>query len=461
VQLLGLLVPTDRLVPVTDRLDEMGATYLQTDETSPRDATVLYVPVPRGGAEPVLDKLYDIGLPEESYAVITDGDVAADADLGLSELDDQYVEGPDEGPGIDNSSLRERAEDLTPDRRTYVAFAALSAVVAVAGLLLSSATVVVGAMVIAPFAGSSLSAAVGAVISDREMAINSISSQLTGLLVALLGAVGVSLLVRSTSFVPPSLAVTRLDQVASFITPSLLALAIAVAAGAVGALALATDLPTAITGIAVAAAIVPAAAAAGVGIVWNEPLVVIGAIVLLVMNVVAINLTAYVGLVALGYRSSIVAGAREQLTLSLRTGAYTIVVVFVLALALAAFGTYQFLTFEQSVNSEVQTTLDSDTYEALELMGVSTSYTGDVFNVGGQSSVIVTVGRSAEVEYPLLANLLRDRISSATNRPVTVQVRFVDYEQAQAPTSARSMPDSGLSTDAAVGRQGSSRVVAP
>ena len=53
-------------------------------------------------------------------------------------------------------------------------------------------------------------------------------------------------------------------------------------------------------------------------------------------------------------------------------------------------------------------------------MGVSTSYTGDVFNVGGQSSVIVTVGRSAEVEYPLLANLLRDRISSATNRPVTV-----------------------------------------
>lgn len=41
------------------------------------------------------------------------------------------------------------------------------------------------------------------------------------------------------------------------------------------------------------------------------------------MNVVAINLTAYVGLVALGYRSSIVAGAREQLTL-----------------ALAAFGTY-------------------------------------------------------------------------------------------------------------------------
>jgi hypothetical protein len=42
------------------------------------------------------------------------------------------------------------------------------------------------------------------VISDREMAISSIVSQLTGLLVALLGATEVSLLVRSTSFVPPS-----------------------------------------------------------------------------------------------------------------------------------------------------------------------------------------------------------------------------------------------------------------
>jgi uncharacterized membrane protein len=117
------------------------------------------------------------------------------------------------------------------------------------------------------------------------------------------------------------------------------------------------------------------------------------------VNVVAINLTAYVGLVALGYRSSIIAGAREQFTFSTRTGAYVLaIVVFVLALALATFGTYQYLIFQQSVNSEVQTTLDSDTYEALELMGVSTSYTGGGFNVGGQSAVTVTIGRTAEVE---------------------------------------------------------------
>jgi hypothetical protein len=63
-------------------------------------------------------------------------------------------------------------------------------------------------------------------------------------------------------------------------------------------------------------------------------------------------------------------------------------------------------------------------------MSVSTSYTGDVFNVGGESAVTVTVGRSSNVEYPLLAPQLQTRIGAAINRPVTVQIRFVDYEQA-------------------------------
>jgi hypothetical protein len=69
-------------------------------------------------------------------------------------------------------------------------------------------------------------------------------------------------------------------------------------------------------------------------------------------------------------------------------------------------------------------------------MGVSTSYTGGVFNVGGESSVTVTVGRSSDVDYPELPAVLQERISEAANRPVSVQVRFVDYEQASAGSSA-------------------------
>ena len=78
-------------------------------------------------------------------------------------------------------------------------------------------------------------------------------------------------------------------------------------------------------------------------------------------------------------------------------------------------------------------------------MSVSTSYTGDVFNIGGQSSVVVTVGRSSDVEYPVLPAILQDRISTAAGRPISVQVRFVDYEQVQADSSSSriSAPSAG------------------
>lgn len=432
VQLLQLLVPTDRLVPVTETLDEMGATYLQTDETSARDATVLYVPVPRGGAPPVLDRLYDAGLPEDAYALATDVDTATGADLGTDALADRYVEGPKGEAGIDHTSLRERAEDLTPGRRTYVAFAALSAIVAVAGLLLDSAIVIVGAMVIAPFAGSSLSASVGAVISDRDMVTDSVTSQLLGLVVAFLGAIAMSFLLQYTLFVPASLSISQVEQVGSFLTPSLLAVAIAIAAGGAGALALATDLPVSIAGVAVAAAIVPAAATAGIGVVWGQPLVVAGAVVLLAVNIVAINVSAYLALVALGYRSSVVRSVREDLTLDVRTGAYALVLVFFLVtLAVTSVATVQYLSFEQATNGEVQDTLGGEPYSDLDLMSVSTSYSAGVID-DEAPSVTVTVGRTSDVEYPLLPTILQNRIEAATGRSVTVQVRFVDYDQASA-----------------------------
>nr|WP_229380088.1 DUF389 domain-containing protein [Haloterrigena salifodinae] len=58
--------------------------------------------------------------------------------------------------------------------------------------MLESPIVIVGAMVIAPFAGSTLSASAGAVISNREIVVDSATSQVTGLVVAYVGAVVMS-----------------------------------------------------------------------------------------------------------------------------------------------------------------------------------------------------------------------------------------------------------------------------
>ncbi|WP_049981832.1 DUF389 domain-containing protein [Halolamina rubra] len=438
MRLVQVFVPAEEQAAVREALGEMGVEFLFTDADGRRDGKLASVPVPAGAVDTVLEQLYDAGLDESTYTVVTDVERATVPNV--EEITDRYVEGPTGDRGVSNDEVRERATDLTPDTVTYLAFAIASAVVAVGGLLLDSAIVIVGAMVIAPFAGSTLSASVGAVVSDREMVVDSASSQVAGLAVGYLGAVAMSLALQRSGFVPSTLDVGHVGQVGAFVTPNVLTLAIAIAAGFAGALALATDLPVSIAGVAVAAAIVPAAAVAGIGTVWGEPLIVAGATVLLLMNIVFINLTAYLTFLALGYRSSAVFDIRETATVSLRTGAYAVVVLaFLLVAVLTAGGTYQHLVFEQRANDAVQEVLDDDQYSSLELAAVETEY-NDAGVFSDEVSVTVTVGRSTDLEHEGLAAALRGAIGAATERSVGVDVRFVDYQHAAAVGDDRDGP---------------------
>jgi len=430
VRLIQVFVPSNDHDAVREALSEMEVEFVFSDADNNRDGSLANVPVPTGAVDAILDRLYDAGLDEDTYTVVTDVDRAnvPNAD----ELADRYVEGSKGKRGVSHTELRERAGGLTPDTATYLAFAFASVIVAVGGLLLDSAIVIVGAMVIAPFAGSTLSASVGAVISDYDMVVDSATSQVTGLVVAYVGAVAMSVFLQQSGFVPATLDVGRIGQVGVFVTPNLLTLVIAISAGFAGALALATDLPVSIAGVAVAAAIIPAASVAGIGTAWGQPLVVAGATVLLLMNIVFINLTTYLTLIMLGYRSSVINNVRKNADISLRTGAYAIVVLlFLVVFAVTAFGTYQHLVFEQQVNDEVQDVLGGDEYSALELVDVGTEY-NDASVFSDEVTVTVTVGRSSDLEYERLAADLQNQINNGTDRSVQVSVRFVDYQHAPA-----------------------------
>ncbi len=428
MRLIRVLVPSDDHETVREALSEMEVEFVFSDTDSHRDGSLANVPVPAGTVDAILDRLYDAGLDEDTYTVVTDVD-RANVPNG-DELRERYVEGPKGKRGVSNVELRDRAEDLTPDTATYLAFAIASVIVAVGGLLLDSAIVIVGAMVIAPFAGSTLSASVGAVISDYDMVVDSATSQVTGLIVAYVGAVTMSVFLQQSGFVPATLDVGRIGQVGAFVTPNLLTLVIAISAGFAGALALATDLPVSIAGVAVAAAIIPAVSVAGIGTAWGQPLVVAGAIVLLLMNIVFINLTTYLTLIVLGYRSSVINNVRENADISLRSGAYAIIVLlFLIVFAVTAFGTYQHIVFEQQVNDEVQDVLGGGEYSALQLAKVGTEY-NDAGIFSDEITVIVTVGRSSDLEYERLAEDLQNGIGNETDRSVRVDVRFVDYQRA-------------------------------
>ncbi|WP_254546794.1 TIGR00341 family protein [Halomarina pelagica] len=429
MRLVQIRVRNESQESVLGVLDDADADYVIADEAAGNESSIIYFPLPDGAVDEMLDRLRSDGLEDDAFTIVTEIETATTP--GLDELEGRYTQGPDDEVGLSHAELRTKARELTPQRSMFVLFAAVSSIVAAAGLLLNSAIVITGAMVISPFAGSSLSASVGAVIGDYESIIDSFESQLLGLVVAIAGAVVAGFVFRWGYLVPPTIAVENIGQVSSFSAPAVLTLTIAVFAGGAGALALATDLPVSIAGVAVAAAIVPAAAAVGLGVVWRQPLLALGALALLLINVVLINLTAYLALWAFGYRSSSSNELRNAVSFDRRTvaGILGAAVVGILIVGVLI-STYQYFIFTQTVNRNVNDVLTQSEYSRLELERAHAAY-GGASLVGDQrpASITVVVSRSSGERYPRLSRTLQRRIVEDTNRAVTVQVRFLDYQR--------------------------------
>ncbi|WP_135304283.1 TIGR00341 family protein [Haloarcula amylovorans] len=428
MRLIQLRVGDEEEDAVIDVLDEENIEHIAAAERDDSDAIILYFPLPDGAVEKVLDRLYDAGLDEDAFTIITD--IQSATTPTFDELESKYTQGPDDEVGLSHATLRANAREVTPGRAMFVIFAALSAIVAAAGLMLDSAIVIVGAMVISPFAGSALSASVGAVIGDYPSILDSIKSQLLGLVVAVTASTAAAAVFKWGYLVPPNLAIENISQVSAFSIPIVLTYVIAIFAGAAGALALATDLDVSLAGVAVAAAIVPAAAAVGIGIIWRDPTVVFGALVLLLMNLLLINLSAYVSLMLFGYRSSPSTRLVEYVTLDPRAVGYAVVGAVVLVALLGAIAsTYQYLAFVETANHNVEDVLTQQRYEELELIDVQTDYGAQLLRKGDSDTVSIVVGRSSDRNYSALSATLQREIAEDTPREVAVEVQFADYQR--------------------------------
>lgn len=429
MRLVQIRVPDDVLDDILNTLDDANADYAIADGGADSKASIVYFPLPDGAVESMLDRLRENGLDDDVFTIVSQIETATTPHF--DELEGRYTQGPEEEIGLSHAELRTKAQELTPETPMFVTFAALSAIVATAGLLLNSAIVIVGAMVISPFAGSSLSASVGAVIGDYDSIFESFRSQLLGLVVAISSASVAGLVFQRGFLIPPVLAVGNIDVVSSFSTPTLLTLTIAIAAGTAGALALATDLPVAIAGVAVAAAIVPAAGAVGLGIVWRQPLLGLGALAVLLMNMVFINITAFLALWSIGYRSPSNSTIVESLQLDQHTIIYTIGAAAVLfLLVVMAVSTYQYFLLGRTVNHNVNDVLSQPSYASIELIQIQTDYGGGTIVDGSKNaSVTVIVRRSSNETHPHLSGALQRQITADTNRPVAVSVQFIDYQR--------------------------------
>lgn len=185
--------------------------------------------------------------------------------------------------------LRENAEITSP----YMVMMILSTLIATFGLFADSSPVIIGAMILAPIIAPIVSFSMGMVRYDVRMLKTGIKTIIAGTIVSLLFAAAVSLII-------PLRIIT--SEVEARLSPTLLDMGIAVASGVAAAYAHAKEgIAKSLAGVAIAVALVPPLAVAGIGIGWWDWEVFSGAFLLYLTNLAGIIMFAGLTFLFLGF----------------------------------------------------------------------------------------------------------------------------------------------------------------
>lgn len=426
MRLVQVFVPHGDLDRVLETAEETGVDYAVSEQTSRGEFEALVsVPVPPAAVEPFLSDLRAAGLDEGSYTVVTAAETVVSN--RTDELHREFA-----GTRISREELQSRAADLAPAASTYFVLLVVSTAIATAGLLLDSAATIIGAMVVAPLMGPALSASVGVVVDDDTLAGRGVVLQVTGICVAVATAAVIGWALRGTVLLPPGFDITTVPEVRERTTPSVLALFLALGSGIAGVVSLVRNVGSVLVGVAIAVALVPPAATAGLGIAWGHPTVVVTAGTLVLINLLSINLTALILLWLSGYRphrTDRIDHAYGQLRSRV---AVLIVAIAVLSLVLGGvtYGSYQTAAVEHDIQTELEAMTDDPTFDEFAFHESSVEYElVDVYS-GGQPSVTVLVERPpGEQESPGFADTVRERLEAATGTDLEVAVELVDTQR--------------------------------
>ena len=223
-----------------------------------------------------------------------------------------------QSPEVILKAVREGSEP----NRVYWLMNALATVIACYGLFANSPAVVIGSMVVAMLLGPIAGVALGLNESDRPLLRVALRSLAGGTVWILAIAFVVGLVHRD---------VPLTGEILSHTKPDLFNLIIALASGAAGAVAvLSPRVGTAIVGVAVATALVPPLAAAGILSARAEFAMARGALLLALTNVAAIEVAFSAVFWAGGYRRLTAIGKQGSFAF-LRRNLLSIAAVAVLA----------------------------------------------------------------------------------------------------------------------------------
>ena len=175
----------------------------------------------------------------------------------------------------------------------YLTLMVLATLLALIGLFANSAPVIIGAMILAPLMSPIISFSMGALRQDEQLIIESGRSLVLGVGLALFCATLMTWLIPLWSIN---------EQIAARLSPTLLDLGVAIISGIAGAYAHSrAEVAKSLAGVAIAVALVPPLAVAGIGIGWLDWAVFWGAFLLFLTNLAGIVLAAALTFMVLGF----------------------------------------------------------------------------------------------------------------------------------------------------------------
>jgi len=192
---------------------------------------------------------------------------------------------------------QKRLEDHSKPTFNFFFLTALSSALAALGLLLNNASIIIGAMVVAPLTTPMFDLALSTiVVRGKRMFLSLIASAVGAMFAVITGAIIGYMNVFFDGRAPEINA-----EIASRLEPSVLFFLVAFLSGVAGAYAYSRPkVPEAITGIAISVAVIPPLSVAGLGIVMQSSFVTMQSLLLYVFNFFGIVLGSILTFIVVG-----------------------------------------------------------------------------------------------------------------------------------------------------------------
>jgi uncharacterized hydrophobic protein (TIGR00341 family) len=288
-RLIDIAVPTAGVESVLDLLGDHPVIGQWSDMVGTH--VLVKAVIPAEEVEPILDRLQRRFSGEPGFRVVL---------VAIEAVIPQLAEPPAPDPSPAKKAYRVSREELFSEAQdsiraspVFIALTMLSAVVASVGLLQDNLAVVIGAMVMAPLLAPNVTLALGTALGDPKLIRDALRANILGVSIALAFSVAAGAVLHVDPTVP---------AVASRTVVGSADLVIALAAGAAGTLAFTSGVPGAVIGVMVAVALLPPLVTFGLLLGGGHVRLAFGALLLVVVNVVCVNLAGVFTFVVQGVR---------------------------------------------------------------------------------------------------------------------------------------------------------------